>query len=79
MRCLIFGDYMKKGEDKLYDEIQDLDELREVSQLLNFCFQSLFLLFRSPTLHLEGSSRGEICGLRAVHPQGRAAFLVMGS
>ena len=32
IRCLIFGDYMKKGgEDKLYDEIQDLDELREVS------------------------------------------------
>ena len=31
IRCLVFGDYMKKGEDKLYDEIQDLDELREVS------------------------------------------------
>ncbi|KAK7101861.1 hypothetical protein V1264_020177 [Littorina saxatilis] len=29
IRCLIFGDYMKKGDDKQYDEIQDLDELRE--------------------------------------------------
>ncbi|KAK7495478.1 hypothetical protein BaRGS_00013176, partial [Batillaria attramentaria] len=30
IRCLIFGDYMKKkGDEKLYDEIQDLDELRE--------------------------------------------------
>ncbi|XP_076448252.1 dynein axonemal heavy chain 3-like [Babylonia areolata] len=33
IRCLIFGDYMKKGDDKLYDEIQDLDELRETVEL----------------------------------------------
>ncbi|PVD24893.1 hypothetical protein C0Q70_15383 [Pomacea canaliculata] len=31
IRSLIFGDYLKKKEDeKLYDEIQNLDELREV-------------------------------------------------
>ena len=50
---------MKKGEDKLYDEIQDLDELREVSSsvrfdssgghlnliylLLQFCWDSLLV------------------------------------
>ena len=30
MRSLLFGDYMSKDEDKYYDEIRDLDELREV-------------------------------------------------
>ena len=31
MRSLLFGDYMSKEEEKYYDEIRDLDELREVS------------------------------------------------
>jgi len=32
IRSLMFGDYMSKGKgEKLYDEIEKLDELREVS------------------------------------------------
>ena len=31
IRSLLFGDYLSKGkEEKFYDEIQNLDELREV-------------------------------------------------
>ena len=34
IRSLLFGDYLNKGKDeRLYDEIQNLDELREVSLL----------------------------------------------
>ena len=35
VRTLFFGDFMNtsKGEDRLYDEIQALDELREVRAL----------------------------------------------
>jgi len=34
IRSLMFGDYLNKGKsEKLYDEIQNLDELREVCSL----------------------------------------------
>ena len=33
IRSLMFGDYLNKGKDeRLYDEIQNLEELREVSE-----------------------------------------------
>lgn len=35
IRSLMFGDYLSKGKDeKLYDEILNLDELREVGYCL---------------------------------------------
>ena len=35
IRTLIFGDFMSKskGDERLYDEIQNLDELREVRSI----------------------------------------------
>ena len=45
IRSLLFGDYLNKGKDeRLYDEIQNLDELREVSPLYNDRFSHLSCL-----------------------------------
>ena len=35
IRSLMFGDYLSKGKDeRLYDEIQNLEELRQVGEIL---------------------------------------------
>lgn len=42
IRSLMFGDYLNKGKsEKLYDEIQNLDELREVRTCWVCCLRGL--------------------------------------
>ena len=47
IRSLMFGDYMtSKEEQRSYDEVQDLDTLREVRQnILSSSFIRSFLIF----------------------------------
>ena len=52
IRSLMFGDYMaSKDEQKSYDEVQDLDTLREVMETIDCKYTQYFIHQLCPNLH----------------------------